>query len=113
MAIAGPGYAGAAGDQEYYALSAGLLFILAVISIISGVIDLIIGILGVRGANNPEKIGPFFVIAIIGLVLCALGIIFTLASGVTDISTLSSSLVQLILLICCVVLANNIRKLRQ
>ena len=47
MAIAGAGYAGAAGDQEYYALGAGLLFILAVISIISGVIDLIIGILGV------------------------------------------------------------------
>ena len=113
MAIAGAGYAGAAADQEYYALGAGLLFILAVISIISGVVDLIIGILGVRGANNPEKIGPFFVIAIIGLVLCALGVIFTLSSGVTDLSALSNSLVQLVLLICCVVLAKNIRKLRQ
>lgn len=84
MAIAGAGYAGTAGDQEYYALGAGLLFILAVISIISGVIDLIIGILGVRGANNPDKIGPF--------------VVFAFCSSFQ---------------ICCVVLANNIRKLRQ
>lgn len=55
MAIAGAGYAGAAADQETYALSAGLMFVLAIITIISGVVDLIIGILGVRGANNPVK----------------------------------------------------------
>ena len=59
MAIAGAGYAGAAADQETYALGAGLMFVLVVISIISGVVDLIIGNLGVRGANNPDKIGPF------------------------------------------------------
>ncbi len=113
MAIAGAGYAGAAADQETYALGAGLMFVLAVISIISGVVDLIIGILGVRGANNPDKIGPFFVIAIIGLVLAAIGVVFPLLTGSADFSSMPSTLVQLVILIVCVVLANNIRKLRQ
>lgn len=38
------------------------------VALISGLIDLVVGILGVRGANNPEKIGAYYVLAIIALV---------------------------------------------
>lgn len=41
-----------------------------VMAVVSGVVSVLVGILGVRGANNPAKIGPFKVLACIGLVLC-------------------------------------------
>ena len=39
------------------------------------------GILGVRGANDPTKIGPYKIIAIIGLVLCILQAAMFLFTG--------------------------------
>ena len=93
-------------EQETLALGAGLLFFLGGGAIISGVIDLIVGMLGVRGANNPEKIMPFFVISIIAVVFGC----FT--TGQMDATTIASAVVQLVLMVVCVVLANNVRKLR-
>lgn len=43
-----------------------------VMALVSSVVSLIVGILGVRGANDPSKIGPYKVIAIIGLALCVI-----------------------------------------
>ena len=40
-----------------------------------------VGILGVRGANDPTKIGPYKIIAIIGLVLCILQAAMFLFTG--------------------------------
>ena len=70
------------------------------------------GILGLRGAKNPDKIMPFFVIAIIGAVFAVINVISTLMSGQIDGTTLVSNIVQVALMVACVVLANNVRKLR-
>ena len=81
-------------------------------AIISGVIDLIVGMLGVRGANNPEKIMPFFVISIIAVVFAVFNLIGCFTTGQMDATTIASAVVQLVLMVVCVVLANNVRNLR-
>ena len=43
-------------------------------TIVGGIVDLVIGLLGLRGAKNPRKVGPFFVLCIIGLVLGLVGL---------------------------------------
>ena len=99
-------------EQETLALGAGLLFFLGGGAIISGVIDLIVGMLGVRGANNPEKIMPFFVISIIAVVFAVFNLIGCFTTGQMDATTIASAVVQLVLMVVCVVLANNVRNLR-
>ena len=99
-------------DQEMLALGAGLLFVLGGTAIIGGLVDLVVGLLGLRGAKNPDKIMPFFVIAIIGLVFAILNLIGCFTSGQLDVSTIVSTVVQLVLMALCVYLANNVRKLR-
>ena len=54
---------------------AGVGILGGAMSILGGILMLIVGILGVRGANDPRKIGPFRVFAIIGLVFSILGIL--------------------------------------
>lgn len=99
-------------DQEMLALGAGLLFVLGGTAIVSGVIDLIVGLLGLRGAKNPDKIMPFFVIAIIGVVFAVLNLAGCFTSGQLDGTSIVSAIVQLALMALCVYLANNVRKLR-
>lgn len=52
-----------------------------IMALVSSVVSLIVGILGVRGANDPTKIGPYKIIAIIGLVLCILQAAMFLFTG--------------------------------
>ena len=99
-------------EQETLALGAGVLFFLGGGAIISGVIDLIVGLLGLRGAKNPDKIMPFFVIAIIGVVFAVLNLAGCFTSGQLDGTSIVSAIVQLALMALCVYLANNVRKLR-
>ena len=99
-------------EQETLALGAGVLFFLGGGAIISGVIDLIVGLLGLRGAKNPDKIMPFFVIAIIGVVFAVLNLAGSFTSGQLDGTSIVSAIVQLALMALCVYLANNVRKLR-
>ena len=99
-------------EQQQLALGAGLLFVLAGGAIVSGVIDLVVGLLGLRGAKDPNKIMPFFVIAIIGAVFAVLNLVGCLASGQAGGTDIASAVVQLVLMVVCVVLANNVRKLR-
>ena len=68
--------------------------------------------LGVRGANNPEKIMPFFVISIIAVVFAVFNLIGCFTTGQMDATTIASAVVQLVLMVVCVVLANNVRNLR-
>ena len=90
------------------AVAGGLAMILGFGLLLSSLFDLIIGIFGVRGANNPSKIGVFFVLAVIGVVFGALNLVGTLFNGL-DFSSIVSSLLSLGLPIVCVVLANNIK----
>lgn len=67
------------------------------IALISGVIDLIVGILGVRGANNPEKIGAYLVLAVIAFLFDAVELVLTIismAQGTADANGLLSALIS-------------------
>ncbi len=48
----------------------GLTFtILGVVSLVTSLVDIIMAVLGFRGANDATKIGPFWVLSIVGFVL--------------------------------------------
>lgn len=55
-----------------------LLTVMGIVALVSAVLDIVMGCLGIRGANNPSKITPFWVLSIIGLVIAS-------ASGITSI----------------------------
>ena len=74
--------------------------------IITGVIDLIIGHLGLRGAKNPHKIGLFFVLCIIGLVLGVIGLVMNIMQGAFQ----WTSLVSVLIVAMCTFLAYSIKK---
>lgn len=84
--------------------SAALAF--GVGTIIGGVINLIIGLLGLRGAKNPHKIGLFFVLCIIGLVLGIVGIVMNIMQGAFQ----RTSLVSIVIIAVCTFLAHSIKK---
>lgn len=74
--------------------------------LIGGVINLIIGLLGLRGAKNPHKIGLFFVLCIIGLVLGIVGIVMNVMQGAFQ----WTSLVSVVIVAVCTFLAHSIKK---
>lgn len=74
--------------------------------IVGGVINLIIALLGLRGAKNPAKIGVFFVLCIIGLVLSVIGTIMSIMQG----SFQWSYVVSLAIVAVCTYLASKIKK---
>lgn len=75
-------------------------------TIAGGVIDLIIGLLGLRGAKNPRKVGPFFVLCIIGLVLGLVSLGMSIAQG----SFNPWSLVSLVIIAVCLYLSAQVKK---
>lgn len=79
---------------------------MGVMFIIMGIFYLIVGFLGLRGVKDPQKIGPFFVLSIIGAVLGVIGLIGGIAGGTFT----PTSLISLALVIACVILANNVKK---
>lgn len=100
-------------DRATVAVGAAIMLVISAALVVSGVIDLIVGILGLCGAKDPKRIGGFFAIAVIGLVIAAINLAITLFSGQQlDFSTLSAPIAQLVVMLVCVILANNIRHLR-
>ena len=93
-------FEGTSMDMSAAAIGLGVGFIIA------GVIDLVIALLGLRGAKNPKKIGAFFVLCVIGLVLGVVGAAMQIMQGTFQ----WSSLVSVALVLVCTVLANNIKK---
>ncbi|MEG1826723.1 MAG: hypothetical protein RR218_05625 [Gordonibacter sp.] len=91
-------------------VAGGLLAAMGIITLIGSIVDLVIGIFGLRGANDPSKIGVFFVLAIIGVVFAALVVLGNFMNGSMDAGTIFSSLLGLVLPVVCVILANNIKK---
>ena len=122
LGMAGGGILGAASSttevsnelaKEGYTSSDGaaagiLVMVGGLVVIISAVIDLIVGILGMRGAKDPSKIGAFFVICIIGIVLAVLSLISAIGGG-SDASSILSNVISLVLIIWCFYLANKIK----
>lgn len=62
--------------------------------------------LGLRGAKNPRKVGPFFVLCIIGLVLGLVGLGMSLAQGTFDLW----SLVSVVIVAVCLYLSAQVKK---
>ena len=77
-----------------------------VVLIVAGAFDIVVGAFGVRGANDPSKIGVFWVLCIIGIVFNALGLIMeATGSGIS-----ASSLIGTLFAVVLFILANNIKK---
>lgn len=84
---------------------------LGIMAITWGVIGLIIGLLGVRGANNPAKIGAFWVLCILGIVLYVIEIGLDIFGGTASGSaSLSSDVLTLAFIVVMFVLATRIKK---
>ena len=101
---------GANGFAMYQASSSGAG--VAVLGTIGGVVLIVagafnvVGVFGVRGANDPSKIGVFWVLCIIGIVFNALGLIMeATGSGIS-----ASSLIGTLFVVVLLILANNIKK---
>lgn len=84
------------------ALTAGqALSVLGIVSVIAGVIyalNVIACILGLRGANHPSKIKPFFYIVVVLTVLQAILIVFNVINGDASSNRFFSLFFDLILL---------------
>ncbi|MBQ9069262.1 MAG: hypothetical protein IJ131_09415 [Eggerthellaceae bacterium] len=63
------------GQLGFLAIAGGLAFIIV------GVIELLMGILGVRAANDNQKIMPVWILSIISLVLGIIGFIAAIING--------------------------------
>lgn len=78
--------------------------------LVGGLIDIILGILGIRAANDNQKIMPVWWLALIALVLGVLGVILTLTQGNVSSSTLSSDLGSIVFSLLIFWIANNIKR---
>lgn len=112
MAVGGGVLGSAAIDaaDDNAAAMGGVAMIGGVMLAFGGIVNLVIGLFGLRGANTPQKIGVFFVLSIIGVVLSAFSFMSTITSGIADITSIIGGLVGLALPIACVLLAYNIKK---
>lgn len=111
LLLAGGGAVGASGidaADDSAAIAGGFAMILGFGLLASSLFNLVIGIFGLRGANNPSKIGAFFVLAVLGVVFGALNLVGTFLGG-ADASSIVNAVVSLVLPITCVILANNIK----
>ncbi len=92
-------------DESFIAAVAGFMFLICAVEY------LVAGIFGVRGANNPQKIGPFYVICWIIVVLQVLALVVDVVSGGNDMAvTVVEHIVELIIPVILLVLANKVKK---
>ena len=82
------------------------LLLTGFLGIFGSLFDMVVAGLGLYGASNPAKIGPFRTLAIIGFVLAAASTVIGLLAG--DFQ--AHEIVNALLTGVCVVLASNIRK---
>lgn len=102
-----PGAVGQTVDVDGMTVSlVSAALVIGLVGILGGIINLIVGLLGMRGAKNPAKIGPFCVLAIIGLVFAVLSLLGSIMQGTFQ----PSSLIGLAFNIICVALGLSIKK---
>ena len=89
---------------------AGVLFGLGgLFVVLLGVVELILGILGVRAANDNQKIMPVWILAIIEVVLCVISLILTITGGSFSTEG-ASAIISLIIAALIMWIANNIKR---
>lgn len=114
LTIAGGGAAGYMGvdtaDDDAVMLG-GMVMILGFMVVVSGIVNLVVGIFGVRGANNPQKIGVFYVLSIIGVVWGVINAAGSLWMNPSiDANAVVSAICGLVLPVACLALAHSIKK---
>lgn len=88
-------------------VAAGIGFV-GIVLLIGCVIELIEGILGVRAANDNQKIMPVWVLAIIGLVISFIGAMFLAVQG--RLTDSPSTIITLVMSALMLWIATNIKK---
>ena len=83
--------------------------VLGVVLVGSGVVDLVVGALGLRGARDPRKVKPFFVLCVIGLAIEVAGDVWLAAQGMLS-SIGASGAVELLVIGACTWLAYDIMR---
>ncbi len=80
--------------------------------IITAVIDIVIGILGVRAANDNQKIMPVWVLCLIDLVLTIIGVIMSLVQNgsLGSGSSMLSNILSIAMTVLMFYAANNIKR---
>ncbi|MEG0096010.1 MAG: hypothetical protein RR671_00820 [Raoultibacter sp.] len=78
------------------------------IAIVTSIVDIVIGYMGRRGAQDPTKIKPFFIICIIGVVLYVMSIIGAITTN--DMSSLPDYLISSVFIIVCLYFANKVKQ---
>lgn len=97
----------AAGMLAFSGLSLGL----GILGLLGGIIELLVGLLGLRGADDPTRVGPFYVLAILNLVIEAVSLITALASvgGGSDPTSLTNPVVSTVVAVIVVWVAAKVR----
>ena len=83
--------------------------VLGVVLVGSGVVYLVVGALGLRGARDPRKVKPFFVLCVIGLAIEVAGDVWLAAQGMLS-SIGASGAVELLVIGACTWLAYDIMR---
>lgn len=76
------------------------------LGIFGALFDIVVAALGLRGATDPAKIGPFYVLAIIGFALAVVSAVAGMFAGDFQAQEIVSALLTGV----CAVLASNIRQ---
>ena len=88
----------------------GLTFGLGFAGLFSGIVEIILGILGVRAANDANKIMPVWVLAVISLIMGIISIVMSLTQGHTDASSIGSYVGTLAGAALMLWVANNVKR---
>lgn len=107
---AGMSYVGVGAADDDAMFAAGLVLVAGIIMFVGGAFNLIVGIFGVRGANDPRKIGVFYFLSIISIVLAVINGAISFMGSTMDLGTITSVLCGLILPTACCTLAYSIKK---
>ena len=94
-------------DFEGYSYMASVISIgVGIAAIIEAIIYIVVGALGVRGANDPTKIGPFKIICYIDIAFNVIGAIAMIAAGDSAVfegilNCVFSSIIPIVLVVLC------------
>lgn len=88
----------------------GIGLALGFVMLAGSLVDIIMGILGVRAANDCQKIMPVWWLALIALILGVLGIVMSVVQGNMSSSQLSSDCGSIIFSLLIFWVANNIKR---
>ena len=90
IALAAGGFAAAGGAGSDLAETGAIAILIGVFAVCAYLFDLILGILGVKAANGNGQIKAVWTMSLIALVLSAISLISSIATGTFGISTLAS-----------------------